>query len=76
MVLLSFCRGGVGKCNRTNAAWECTTLRELVTLMSFSPVRRGVNKQVLDGVIKDHPFPSVNVPLNCYICFSTLPDSL
>ena len=78
MIFLSFCRGSVGKIkgNRTNESWECKTLPGLANISSFSPVRRPANKQELEGMKQSHPFPSFNIPANCYICFSTLPDSL
>ena len=77
MIFLSFCRGGLGypRSNRTSESWECTTLPKLAEVMSFNPVRKPLGQDVLDDERKLHPFPIPEVPVDCYICFSTLPDS-
>ncbi|XP_067930803.1 uncharacterized protein [Watersipora subatra] len=79
LVFLTFCRGFIGsrgtRCNRTNKGWETTTLKPLAMLPEFNPITRGVFEEHLKKVRAEHPFPSVDVPVNCYFCYSTLPDS-
>ena len=77
LVFLSFCRGELGRPrhNRTNESWECTAIPRL-SAMYVSAVGQGVDRGLLHMERQLHPFPSVDVPVNCYICFSTLPDSL
>lgn len=40
-----------------------------------SVCRRGLNPDIKNAVWKSYDFPSVDVPVDCYIWYSTLPDS-
>ena len=77
MAFFSFCRGSLGqpRINRTIESWETKTLKNRFNVEGFNLKLRKAEKYAVDKERKRHPFPSVELPPNCYICFSTLPDS-
>ncbi|KAF6040505.1 hypothetical protein EB796_001182 [Bugula neritina] len=77
MLWLSFCRGklGRGRSNRTHAAWTSST-PFIEWPSEINPVRRELNQESFAAEWQRHPFPAVKIPEDCYIFYSTLPDSL
>jgi len=77
MIWLSFCRGKLGKpfVNRTRFSWECST-ESMQWTTDTDPVPQPLQPARFEQEWARHPFPPVKVPEDCYIIFSTLPDSV
>ena len=82
MFFLSFCRGKLPgntrkKVNRTKNSWECKpeTLKEWLEDSSFSPIQVELSEERKKMEWHRNPFPDIDVPVNSYVIFSTLPDS-
>lgn len=76
LLMLSFCRGGIRPAfNRVTQGFESRELPDLVNTPSFSPVKQKLPSKQRFKEYQTHPFPGVEVPPDCYVLFTTLPDS-
>ncbi|KAF6036703.1 hypothetical protein EB796_004975 [Bugula neritina] len=80
LIFLSYCRGGIPpQYNRTPHSFESSSdfpwPENEVTVM-YQPIRRGFDETLRRQEWSRQPtFPPLDVPVDCYIMFSTLPDS-
>ena len=74
-MFLSFCRGNIPKVNRTEMSPDCQILPALLNDSMFSPLEKTLRKSEKVKEWRSHPFPDVELPTNCYVVYSTLPDS-
>ena len=61
--------------NRTVHSDEVKLLPALLESSDITWVRRELKKSAKVKEWTSHPFPCVRVPTNCYVMYSTLPDS-
>jgi len=77
VLLLSFCRGGIKltNANRVWAGWETSVLHKL-----SGGLPRVAKSLLCEEIRREewrrNPFPFVDVPVDYYVCYSTLPDSM
>lgn len=76
VVILSFCRGGIPSVyNRLPDAHEVKHLPEILQSSDFAPSKKPLPAKMRRKEHKVHPFPDIEVPVNCHVYFTTLPDS-
>ena len=74
--MLSFCRGGIpAKYNRVPNAFESISLPDIIDSSTFSPAHQPVPDDLKKKVHSRHKFPDVDIPVDCYVLYTTLPDS-
>lgn len=61
--------------DRIPDAFDVTGLTEILDSSSFVPTRRELPVDERQKKLERHPFPSIEVPVNCHVYFTTLPDS-
>ena len=75
--MLSFCRGRiVTKYDRIYGSFESGEMQEIVGSSAYAPLRQRLSeadlKREYRRLLKR---PEMKIPVDCYVLFSTLPDS-
>lgn len=76
MVILSFCRGEIEPAyNLTLEGFPSKEMVDLVNSSEYAPAQRGLPDNLLTEKNKGHSFPEVEIPPDCFVCYTTLPNS-
>ena len=75
--MLSFCRGGIPTVyNRAKESFESKSLPDILESSVISPVKRLLPAYVHRRAhMRLEKYPDIHVPVDCYVFFTTLPDS-
>ena len=77
VIMLSFCRGGIATVyNRAKESFESKEMPDILESAVVSPVKRALPMDVHRRAHRIlEKYPDVHVPVDCYVFFTTLPDS-
>lgn len=75
--MLSFCRGSIlTKYDRIYGSFESGEMQEIVGSSAYAPLRQRFSEADLKRAYKRlMRRPEMKIPADCYVLYSTLPDS-